>query len=299
MPAFGGHFTWNFMDFSALFKNKGAAAPTATTPSVEQPTQAAVSAQPAPEPTVRPVAHVKMPSIKLPLSARAWLWMRRTTQWREIASLAFIMAVTLVLWNTWAVYPLKLLVVFFHEFSQGLVGVFTGGSIKSIQITGDMAGACEIEGGHALAIALAGYWGSLAWGFGLYILALKWSKATWINVALGVMIYTVSVLYVRPVISMGMVMAVLSGAGIVVAAIKLPQFVNRMLLKVVALTNCLYAVFDVRAAETGASSLQSDAERLAELTGMPAVLWSLLWIAVALPAVVFLLLALTRRPLKQ
>lgn len=226
--------------------------------------------------------------------ARAFLWVRRGTQWREVISLVIIMTITLMLWNTWAVYPLKLMVVFFHEFSQGLMGLLTGGKITAMSITPAMQGEIQIEGGHPLSILLAGYWGSLAWGIGLYILALKWSRASWINTALGVLIYTVAVAYVSP-FTMGFAAAALSGAGMVFAAIKLPDFINRILIKVIALTNCLYALFDVRSAATGASSLQSDADRLAELTGVPAVLWGLLWIGIALPAVCLLLLAVTRR----
>ncbi len=227
--------------------------------------------------------------------ARAFLWVRRGTQWREVISLVVIMTITLLLWNTWAVYPLKLMVVFFHELSQGLMGVATGGRIAEINITADIQGACRIEGGHALSILLAGYWGSLVWGIALYVLALKWSRASWINAGLGVLIYTVAILFVRPVFSMGLAAAALAGAGMVFAAVKLPDFVNRIFLKVIALTNCLYALFDVRSASAAGSNLQSDAERLAELTGVPAALWGLLWIGVALPAVCLLLLAVTRR----
>lgn len=231
----------------------------------------------------------------VPWKVRAFVWLRRGTQWREVISLVLIMTVTLLLWNTWAVYPLKLLVAFFHEFSQGLMGLATGGHITQITFTSELQGECNVEGGHAIAILLAGYWGSLVWGIALYLVALKWSRAGWINAAMGVMIYTVAVLYVRPVFSMGFAAAALAGAGMVGVSVKLPAFLNRLILKVIALTNCLYALFDVRSAEAAGSSLQSDADKLANLTGVPAVVWGLLWIGIALPAVCLLLLVVTRR----
>lgn len=231
----------------------------------------------------------------IPWKVRAYLWLRRGTQWREVISLVLIMSVTLLLWNTWAVYPLKLMVAFFHELTQGLMGVATGGHITAITFDAQMRGECTVEGGHALSILLAGYWGSLVWGIALYVVALKWSRASWVNVLLGVMIYTVAVLYVKPVFSMGFAAAALAGAGMVFVAVKLPTFLNRILLKVIALTNCLYALFDVRGAEVAGSALQSDAEQLATLTGVPASLWGLLWIGIALPAVFLLLVAMTRR----
>lgn len=226
--------------------------------------------------------------------ARLFLWVRRGTQWREVISLVVIMTITLLLWNTWAAYPLRLLVVFFHELNQGLMALLTGGVITEIQISPEMQGTSTIEGGHTLSILLAAYWGSLLWGIGLYLIALKWSRATWVNTAMGVLIYTVAVMYI-PKFSMGFAMAALAGAGLVFAAVKLPVFVNRLLLKVIALTNCLYALFDVRSADGAGSSLQRDADRLAELTGVPAALWGLLWIGIALPAVCLLLLVVTRR----
>ena len=149
--------------------------------------------------------------------------------------------------------------------------------------------------GHPRSTRLAGYWGSLVWGIALYLVALKWSRAGWINAAMGVMIYTVAVIYVRPVFSMGFAAAALAGAGMVGVSVMPPAFLNRLILKVIALTNCLYALFDVRSAEAAGSSLQSDADKLANLTGVPAVVWGLLWIGIALPAVCLLLLVVTRR----
>ena len=43
--------------------------------------------------------------------------------------LAGIFVVVYCLWNTSLVYPLKILVVFFHEISHGVAAVLTGGSI--------------------------------------------------------------------------------------------------------------------------------------------------------------------------
>ena len=51
----------------------------------------------------------------------------------------------------------------------------------------------------------------------------------------------------------------------------------------------------MRGAEAAGSSLQSDADQLAALTGVPAALWGLLWIGISLPAVFALLILLTRR----
>jgi len=54
----------------------------------------------------------------------------RKIDWTEMAGLLITLVAILFLWNTWVVYPLKILVVFFHELSHGLMAVVTGGSIK-------------------------------------------------------------------------------------------------------------------------------------------------------------------------
>ena len=89
----------------------------------------------------------------VPWKVRAFVWLRRGTQWREVISLVVIMTITLLMWNTWAVYPLKLLVAFFHEFSQGLMALLTGGHITSISFSNDLHGNSAVEGGLHLGSA--------------------------------------------------------------------------------------------------------------------------------------------------
>ncbi|MFV1959099.1 MAG: M50 family metallopeptidase, partial [Planctomycetota bacterium] len=56
---------------------------------------------------------------------------RRVPRW--LGLLLVLLAVGL-LWNTWLVWPLKILVVFFHEMGHGLAAVLTGGRIVEIRL---------------------------------------------------------------------------------------------------------------------------------------------------------------------
>ena len=68
------------------------------------------------------------------------------------------------LWDTPAVYPLKVFVVLFHEISHAMIAVATGGTIERIVLDPDQGGACYCPGGNAFLTLSAGYLGSLAWG---------------------------------------------------------------------------------------------------------------------------------------
>ena len=73
-------------------------------------------------------------------------------------------AASLVLWDTFVVYPFRLFVVFLHEISHGLAAVATGGRIVSIGLSFDEGGVCLTRGGWPFLILNAGYLGSLLWG---------------------------------------------------------------------------------------------------------------------------------------
>ncbi|MBI2431425.1 MAG: M50 family metallopeptidase, partial [Candidatus Hydrogenedentes bacterium] len=61
------------------------------------------------------------------------------------------------------------------------------------------------------------------------------------------------------------------------------------------LTSCCYALFDIKEDLFGTPNASTDATLLAELTGIPALLWGLLWAAVAVPAALGFLWYAVRR----
>ena len=56
------------------------------------------------------------------------------------------------------------------------------------------------------------------------------------------------------------------------------------MLLVLGLTSALYALLDIRSDVLARPHLESDAVLLARFTGVPAVVWGVLWIGVALVA---------------
>ena len=68
-----------------------------------------------------------------------------------------------LLWDTYLVYPLKLLVVFLHESSHGLMAILTGGTVLHVEVSPDEAGVCKTQGGSRFLTLSAGYLGSMLW----------------------------------------------------------------------------------------------------------------------------------------
>jgi hypothetical protein len=108
-----------------------------------------------------------------------------------------------------------------------------------------------------------------------------------VSIGLGTLVATA--LYVRT--PFGLVYAALAGLVLVVVAAKLPVAASEALLAAIGAMSALYAVADVASDVLRRHSSQSDAAALARLTGVPAVVWGVLWIGVSIAVLV----ALVRR----
>lgn len=200
-----------------------------------------------------------------------------------LAGFAAFFAALWLLWDTPAVLPLKLFVVFLHEISHGIAAVATGGRIDRIAIAADQSGVCYCGGGSPFVTLSAGYLGSLAWGLALVWLARFDRLAHWATAAIGVVMGLVTLLYVRTLF--GLVFGLGGAAALLGAARRLPVPWNARLLYGLGLTSALYAILDIKSDVIDRPELDSDARMLAELTGVPTVVWGGLWIGIALGVV--------------
>ncbi len=200
---------------------------------------------------------------------------------RLVAGFAGFFAVLWLLWDTWAVLPLKLFVVLLHETSHGLAAIATGGTIDRIVITVNQGGACYCGGGDAFLTLSAGYLGSLLWGAVLVLLASRLGRrASWITAIVGIAVALVGLFYIRNVF--GLLFGIGTGAALVAVARYASTAVNARVLWMLGLTSCLYAVLDIKSDVLDRPEMQSDARMLAEMTGVPTEAWGILWILAAL-----------------
>ena len=196
-------------------------------------------------------------------------------------------AVVLLLWDTFVVYPFRLFVVFLHEISHGLAAVLTGGSIVSIWLSFDEGGACLTRGGSRFLVLNAGYLGSLLWGALFLLLGVRRARAPAAIAVMGVLTLAVTLVYVRTLF--GFLYGVAAALVLIAVAARLRPAVSETLLAALGATSVLYAVWDVASDVLLRHSGQSDAAALSRLTGVPATLWGVAWIALSIAVLVAVL----------
>jgi hypothetical protein len=189
-----------------------------------------------------------------------------------------------LLWYFWespAVYPLKIFVVLLHEWSHAVALLATGGVLERIVLDPYQGGATFGRGGSAFLTLSAGYLGSLAWG-GLMVLGAQARRLRpeILNGVVGGSVMALSVLYVRSPFGLGF--GLLFGGALMVTSRYVPSIWNRRILLTLGLTSCLYAILDIKSDVLDRPELRSDARMLAELTGVPTLVWGGVWIVLAL-----------------
>ena len=192
------------------------------------------------------------------------------------------------LWDTPAVYPLKVFVVLLHEISHGITAVATGGTIDRIELDPNQGGVCYCGGGIRFMTLSAGYLGSLAWG-GLLVSAgqTKRINSRWVTAAVGLMVMGLTIAYVRS--GFGFFFGLAFGSVLLLGALRLSKAINQGILLTLGLTSCLYAILDIKSDVLDRPELRSDAAMLGELTGINTVVWGSLWITIAVLASAWLL----------
>lgn len=202
-------------------------------------------------------------------------------QLRWAAGLAACLVGLWLLWPTPVVYPLRVFVVLLHELSHAAAAIATGGSVQRILLTPDEGGATWTLGGNAFITLSAGYLGSLLFGLGMLIAAgARPQRVRLVLGAIGVLVLGSALLLVRGVF--GLVFTALAGAALVVTARKASVRAQRVVLTVLGVTSAIYALLDIRSDVLSRPHLPSDAAMLHEMTGVPTLVWGLLWFGLGL-----------------
>ena len=183
----------------------------------------------------------------------------------------------LLLWNTFVVYPFRIFVVFLHEISHGLAAILTGGRIVSIALTFDEGGVCVTQGGSRFVTLSAGYLGSLLWGALFLLLGARRRRAPGVVALIGLFTLLVTLLFVRS--WFGFLYGLLAGGALMLVASRLKPQASEILLAAIGVMSCLYAVWDIASDLILRHVPHSDAAALAALTGVPALVWGVLWMA--------------------
>ena len=192
--------------------------------------------------------------------------------WQLIALIGLIA----VLWQTPAVLPLKILIVFLHELSHAIATILTGGSVVSMTVDPQQGGMVVSRGGARFVILTAGYLGSLLIGVALFIGALRTGWDRVIMGLMGALMLAVTALYLRDGFAIGF--GAVTGGLMLLVARFLPQDVNDLLLRVIGLSSMIYVPLDIFSDTIARSHLNSDARMLSEEFGGPTLSWGGAWL---------------------
>ena len=207
----------------------------------------------------------------------ALTWLRG--HWQLLALTALVAA----LWNTPAILPLKILVVFLHELSHGLAAWATGGEVISFDLTPDQGGTAYTRGGNRIAILTAGYLGSLLCGAALLLAGLNTRADRAITAALGLSLIAITLIYMRGLFPLAFGLA--TGAALLALAKYLPHEASDLVLRLIGLTSLIYVPLDIFSDTIARAHLRSDAAMLAEHLGGSTQFWGGLWLLISLATI--------------
>jgi hypothetical protein len=196
-------------------------------------------------------------------------------------------------------YPFRIFVTFIHEGGHALAALLTGNSVASLSVATNASGETyTTQGGliSQVAISSAGYVGSMAFGALLLVMIRKAVAARIVLLCCGVLIFGLTMIYglIKPMFWMqawsGIPFTLLAGTLISVGLVLIARFasarVATFFVSFLAVQSVLNALFDLKTVFFLSSpfgpTVPTDAVNMAAATGIPAIFWTVIWIALAL-----------------
>lgn len=209
---------------------------------------------------------------------------------RDLGALVFVALAILVLWHVPGLgllfYPFRVFGTFVHEISHGLAAIATGGTFQRFVVNPDLSGTAWSAGGWSWLITSAGYIGSAVFGGALVLAAARGVRAQtllfWLGAALGLL----CLLFVRNLF--GIASGLLLATALIVAAQRLPARWAEGLLLILAvqlMLGGLESLFGLVRLSAASQSL-TDAAIMAQATGVPALVWAVVWTVISLAMLV-------------
>ena len=201
--------------------------------------------------------------------------------------------IVLIPWLSGLDYPFRLLITLVHELSHGLAALLTGGTFIRFVVFPNGAGLAYTAGGWRWVIVPAGYVGVAIFGA---VLILVGRSHRWSRLALGVIGAAMALLSLRYGVPSIISSDFLSGILTTVSGVIFGGFFLWVALKAAPgwIIFLLYLV-GIQAGLTAFSDLitvmglslrffnapANDAQSMAELTFIPAIIWAVFWALLA------------------
>ncbi|HEY9786045.1 MAG TPA: M50 family metallopeptidase [Candidatus Obscuribacterales bacterium] len=211
---------------------------------------------------------------------------------RTVQIMVVFLILSLICWQmpviSMFLYPFKLFVTTIHEACHALAARLTGGNVGMITISPDESGLTLSMGGFRPLVTMAGYLGTAVFGGLLIWWGRNPKEARFVLQSIGTVILALTIFYGGGGI-FSFVAMFLIGLGILYVSRKASEMVCHMFLLILAVQTTLSSVIDIQTLffASMAGVRHSDAKTMEDMTGIPAIIWSVVWGGVAVVILLF------------
>lgn len=223
---------------------------------------------------------------------------------RPQASLLLVAAtISIVLWfipfAEILTYPFRIFVTFIHEGGHAIAALLTGNSVESLSIATNASGETYTTQGGTITqmfVASAGYLGSMAFGALLLVSIRRAIAARVVLIGSAAVVFALTLIYglIKPamsgIVSSALPFTILAGTLLTVGLVLVARYararVATFFVSFLAVQCVLNALLDLKTvfflSSPFAPSVPTDAVNMAIATGIPAFVWAVIWIALAM-----------------
>lgn len=218
-----------------------------------------------------------------------------------VRTLLIALGLTIMLWFIpfagFLTYPFRLFVTFIHEGGHAFAALLTGAEVRGLRVAPNASGLVYTVGDgrlSAIVVASAGYLGAMAYGVLLLTLVRRAAAARAVLYGSAAFVLVLALVYGFPspfTLAAGVLLALALAAA---ARYLDPRWASFLVgfLAVQCVAGALYDLGTLLSLSAPfASDARTDATVMAAATGLPALFWALLWIAVAIAMLVLALRA--------
>jgi len=198
-------------------------------------------------------------------------------------------------------YPFRIFVTFIHEGGHALAALATGNSVQSLSVAMNGSGETYTTQGGIISqmiVSSAGYIAAMTYGALLLVLIRRSVAARLVLVGSSLLVFSLTTIFgvIKPIMAgtwgslsglpFTLVAGVLISAGLFAVARFASARVATFLVSFLAVQCVLNALLDLKTvfflSSPFAATVPTDALNMANATGIPALFWSVLWIAASI-----------------
>ena len=222
----------------------------------------------------------------------------------QAITLLFAAGISIALWfipfAEILTYPFRIFVTFIHEGGHAVAALLTGNSVQSLSVAMNASGETYTTNGGTLSqmfVASAGYLGAMTFGALLLLLIRRAVAARLVLAGSSILILALTMIFglFKPMLAGswsslgGIPFTLFAGTALAVGLFAVARFasarVATFVVSLLAVQCVLNALLDLKTvfflSSPFAPAVPSDAVNMASATGIPAIVWAIIWIVIA------------------